>query len=68
MLLSLLYVFLSGIALPVGGIQMQYLWRNQLGDVYSLGLGSAACLGDAALNKAGDWNMGTIRELTDIVK
>ena len=37
MLLSLLYVLLSGIALPVGGIQMQYLWRNQLGDVYSLG-------------------------------
>ena len=27
-----------------------------------------ACLGDAALNKAGDWNMGTIRELTEIVK
>lgn len=26
---------------------MQYLWRNQLGDVYSLGLGSAACLGAA---------------------
>ena len=42
-MLSLLYVLISGIALPVGGIQMQYLWRNQLGDVYSLGLGSAAC-------------------------
>ena len=42
MLLSLLYVLISGIALPVGGIQMQYLWRNQLGDVYSMGLGSAA--------------------------
>ena len=27
-----------------------------------------ACLGDAALNKAGDWNMQSIRELTDIVK
>ena len=27
-----------------------------------------ACLGDAALNKAGDWNMKSIRELTDIVK
>ena len=26
------------------------------------------CLGDAALNKAGDWNMQSIRELTDIVK
>ena len=48
MILSLLYVLLSGIALPIGGIQMQYLWRNQLGDVYSLGLGSAACLGAAA--------------------
>lgn len=46
-LLGLLYVFLSGIALPIGGVQMQYLWRNQLGDVYSLGLGSAACLGAA---------------------
>lgn len=44
---SLLYVIISGIALPIGGIQMQYLWRNQLGDVYSLGLGSAACLGAA---------------------
>ena len=53
MLLSLLYVFLSGIALPVGGIQMQYLWRNQLGDVYSLGLGSAACLGAAAATMTG---------------
>lgn len=53
MILSLLYVFLSGIALPVGGIQMQYLWRNQLGDVYSLGLGSAACLGAAAATMSG---------------
>ncbi len=53
MLLSLLYVILSGIALPVGGIQMQYLWRNQLGDVYSLGLGSAACLGAAAATMSG---------------
>ncbi len=47
-MLAILYVVLSGIALPIGGIQMQYLWRNQLGDVYSLGLGSAACLGAAA--------------------
>lgn len=53
MLLSLLYVLISGIALPVGGIQMQYLWRNQLGDVYSLGLGSAACLGAAAATMSG---------------
>lgn len=52
-MLSLLYVVLSGIALPVGGIQMQYLWRNQLGDVYSLGLGSAACLGAAAATMTG---------------
>ena len=27
-----------------------------------------ACLGDAAENGVGDWNMKTIRELTDIVK
>ncbi|MBQ6086939.1 MAG: iron chelate uptake ABC transporter family permease subunit [Bacteroidales bacterium] len=53
MILSLLYVILSGVALPVGGIQMQYLWRNQLGDVYSLGLGSAACLGAAAATMSG---------------
>ena len=53
MLLSILYVLLSGVALPVGGIQMQYLWRNQLGDVYSLGLGSAACLGAAAATMSG---------------
>ena len=26
-----------------------------------------ACLGDAALNGAGDWNMRSIRELVDIV-
>lgn len=52
-MLGLLYVLLSGIALPVGGIQMQYLWRNQLGDVYSLGLGSAACLGAAAATMSG---------------
>ena len=52
-MLSLLYVIISGIALPVGGIQMQYLWRNQLGDVYSLGLGSAACLGAAAATMTG---------------
>ena len=52
-MLSLLYVILSGIALPMGGIQMQYLWRNQLGDVYSLGLGSAACLGAAAASRDG---------------
>lgn len=53
MLLSILYVIVSGIALPVGGVQMQYLWRNQLGDVYSLGLGSAACLGAAAATMSG---------------
>ena len=53
MILSLLYVIIAGIALPVGGIQMQYLWRNQLGDVYSLGLGSAACLGAAAATMSG---------------
>ena len=53
MLLSLLYVLISGVALPVGGIQMQYLWRNQLWDVYSLGLGSAACLGAAAATMFG---------------
>ena len=51
--LSLLYVILAGIALPVGGVQMQYLWRNLLGDVYSLGLGSAACLGAAAATMSG---------------
>lgn len=50
---SLLFVILSGIALPIGGVQMQYLWRNQLGDVYSLGLGSAACLGAAAATMTG---------------
>ncbi len=27
-----------------------------------------ACVGDAAKNGAGDWNMESIRELTDIVK
>ena len=53
MLLSLLYVLIAGVALPVGGVQMQYLWRNQLGDVYSLGLGSAACLGAAAATMSG---------------
>ena len=52
-MLSFLYVLISGIALPIGGIQMQYLWRNQLGDVYSLGLGSAACLGAAAATMTG---------------
>lgn len=52
-MLSLLYVIISGIALPIGGIQMQYLWRNQLGDVYSLGLGSAACLGAAVATMTG---------------
>ena len=52
-MLSVLYVILAGVALPVGGVQMQYLWRNQLGDVYSLGLGSAACLGAAAATMSG---------------
>lgn len=52
-MLSILYVLISGIALPIGGVQMQYLWRNQLGDVYSLGLGSAACLGAAAATMSG---------------
>lgn len=52
-MLNILYVILCGIALPVGGVQMQYLWRNQLGDIYSLGLGSAACLGAAAATMSG---------------
>lgn len=52
-LLSILYIIISGIALPIGGLQMQYLWRNQLGDVYSLGLGSAACLGAAVATMSG---------------
>ena len=47
MALSILYILLSGIAMPMGGIQMQKMWENQLGDVYSVGLGSAACLGGA---------------------
>ena len=51
--MNILYVILCGIALPVGGVQMQYLWRNQLGDIYSLGLGSAACLGAAAATMSG---------------
>ena len=59
MLLSLLYVLIAGVALPVGGVQMQYLWRNQLGDVYSLGLGSAACLGAAAATMSG-WSSLTV--------
>ena len=33
MILNLLYVLICGIALPVGGVQMQDLWRNQLGDI-----------------------------------
>lgn len=53
MILALLFIVISGIALPVGGLQMQYLWRNQLGDVYSLGLGSAACLGAATATMTG---------------
>lgn len=53
MILSLLYVLVCGVALPVGGVQMQYLWRNQLGDIYSLGLGSAACLGAAVATMSG---------------
>lgn len=53
MLLSILYVILCGVALPIGGVQMQYLWRNQLGDIYSLGLGSAACLGAATATMTG---------------
>ncbi|MBQ0077840.1 MAG: iron chelate uptake ABC transporter family permease subunit [Bacteroidales bacterium] len=52
-MLNILYVILCGIALPVGGVQMQYLWRNQLGDIYSLGLGSAACLGAAVATMTG---------------
>ena len=52
-MISLLYVLLCGIALPIGGVQMQYLWRNQLGDIYSLGLGSAACLGAATATMTG---------------
>lgn len=52
-MLNLLYVLLCGIALPIGGVQMQYLWRNQLGDIYSLGLGSAACLGAATATMTG---------------
>lgn len=52
-MLNFIYVILCGIALPIGGVQMQYLWRNQLGDIYSLGLGSAACLGAAAATMSG---------------
>lgn len=52
-MLNILYVILCGIALPIGGVQMQYLWRNQLGDIYSLGLGSAACLGAATATMTG---------------
>ena len=39
--------------MPIGVVQMQYLWSNQLGDVYSLGIGSAACLGAAAATMSG---------------
>ncbi len=47
MTLSILALFLTCIALPWSGVAMQRVFKNQLGDIYSLGLGSAACLGGA---------------------
>lgn len=43
--MEILYVVLAGCVLPLAGCSMQKMWKNQLGDVYSLGLGSAVCLG-----------------------
>lgn len=47
MLITVLFIILCGIAFPIGGCAMQRSWSNQLGDVYSVGIGSAACLGGA---------------------
>lgn len=47
MLVTILFILLCGVAFPIGGCAMQRSWSNQLGDVYSVGLGSAACLGGA---------------------
>ena len=44
-MISIIYLILAGALLPFCGSQLQLLWKNQLGDIYSLGLGSAACLG-----------------------
>lgn len=41
------YIILAAVFLPLGGLKMQALWKNQLGDVYSVGLGSSACVGAA---------------------
>jgi len=46
--ITILFTILCGIVFPIGGCAMQHSWKNQLGDVYSVGLGSAACLGGAA--------------------
>lgn len=47
-MVTILFTILCGIVFPIGGCAMQHSWKNQLGDVYSVGLGSAACLGGAA--------------------
>ena len=44
-MMPVIFLILAGILLPFCGSQLQLLWKNQLGDIYSLGLGSAACLG-----------------------
>ena len=48
-MLNILYVILCGVALPVGGVQMQYLWRNQLGDIYSLRLSTSRLITSASI-------------------
>lgn len=47
MLVSIFYILVSSVVFPYCGNTMQKLWTNQLGDIYSVGLGSAACLGAA---------------------
>lgn len=44
-MIAVIFLILAGVLLPFCGSQLQLLWKNQLGDIYSLGLGSAACLG-----------------------
>lgn len=42
---KIFYILLAGTMFPLCGNYFQHQWKNQLGDIYSLGLGSAACTG-----------------------
>lgn len=64
--MTLILAIIAGIVFPYSGFQLQYRFKNQLMDVYSIGLGSLTCA-SAALGAYLHFSMKTTALIIDII-